>query len=167
VTTRTRCSSQHHAAADYSPGFLVGFHRPAIRVGNDIGFTRCHSLESYWCGRPGLLVSFGGQNAGASQFGNDKCQPHSRFDFPSPTPIVWTTRTVIPILKASLNIWNWRQVGGGDGRWGIKLCKLHIRGGRQKLVSRDIRANRGKLVARCVPIRGDGGSCWGCQGRVS
>lgn len=40
---------------------------------------------------------------------------HSRFSFCSPAPVVSATRTIIPIHKASLNVWNWRQVGGGVG----------------------------------------------------
>lgn len=92
---------------------------------------------------------------------------HSHFDLSSPTPIVSVACAVIPVPKASLDIWDWRKLVRVAGCERTELCKMHICGRRQKLVSRDIRASLIKLIARRVPIRSDRGSCWDCQGRAS
>jgi len=154
VVARTRCSSQHHAPTNDSPAFLVRFHRCTVRVGSGTGFLRFRSLENGSCGRFDPSRVLGARNAGASQSGDNKIQaPRSHFGLSSPTSVVSVTRAVIPVPKASLNIWNWREVDGMVGCEWAELCKGHICGGRQKIVSRDIRASRIKLIARRVPIR--------------
>ena len=170
MAAHTRCSSQHHATTDDSPGFLVWLHRCIVRVGSGTRPTSCCSLKNGCRGGSGglhLYVGLDARNAGASQFGNDEGQtPHSQCDFHPPTPIVSATCAVISVPKTSLDVWNWRRVGGGVGGEGMELCRMDIHGRGRKLVPHDIRASRGRLITRCVPTRDGGGSRRDLRGRV-